>query len=266
MADWLAWDSDVVRDVIAAAVAAAGSTRRAARASDITEPTLRRLLRGQNRFTEQTAARLLRWLPRDSRNLLEGCCNRREIQALSSEESSRLLEMLGSFSRLAALRAPTPRARARESLYATLSRRKEIRLRFNVFENDLASRGLRVSAQGLRFMGLRAQLAYERVLGPLLDGEATGMEPTAQELAGHRVRQRPTGRDNPRRKGGRGRPSRLQRFLDLGMKRELILLDEGAWEDRIKRKAGAEREKAQREKEVRVSALEQFLLERGRVP
>jgi hypothetical protein len=242
--------------VIAAAVAAAGSTRRAARASGIAEPTLRRLLRGHNRFTEQTAARLLRWLPRDSRNTLEVCCNRREIQALSSEESFRLLKMLGSFSRLAALGGPTSRARARESLYATLSRLKEIRLRFNVFENDLTSRGLGVSAKGLRFMDLRAQLAYERVLGPLLDGEATGgVEPTAQELAGHKVRQRPTGRDNPRRKGGGGRPSRLHRFLDLGMKRELILLDQGAWENRIEQKAAA-----RKATDIRVKALELLLL------
>jgi hypothetical protein len=262
VADWQAWGSEIVRAEIAEAVALAGGIRAAARASGVDEATLRRLLPGQTdrplRFAEQTAKRLLKWLPRDARDTLEICCNRREIRTLGHEEQIRLLTVLGAAGHGTALEflgAPTTRARARESLYERLKEQREIELLFNGFENDLKRRNLSVSSKGLRLMEPRAQLAYERVLGPLLDGVAAGaMELTTDELAEHKVRQKLAGKDNPRRKGGTKRPSRLYRFLDLGMKRELILLDDGRWEDRIVQKAAK-----QTEREIRVKMLEIWL-------
>lgn len=276
MTGWKAQYPDGVREVVAAAVTAAGGMREAEQASGIGRRTLERLLQRVTRggvppqisFSEQTAIQLLRWLPQKDRIMLEVCCGRHSIQALNREERRRLANQLGeppplgvAFSSVGKMR--TARAMDRQNLYTTLRARKELRGLFDGFERDMTKRGLNVSPKGLPHMDFRAQLAYERVLGPLLDADASkGVEPTWEELAGHKVRLRPTGKAKvkPWRSGGSKRRSRLYRVLDWGMRRELVLLDQGAGEFRIVRALEAQRKKLIQREALRMMLFEETAL------
>lgn len=260
------------KQIVAAAVAEAGGIAAAEGHSGIDRRVLQKIIQPGKpvSFSQVTAQKFQRWLPLERYLALRFCCNRDDVAALQSREAYRLHRELGEVSRLAAAGFPsvealrTPRARERQEVYTKLREREDLRPLFSSFEASMQERGLRVSALGPMFMEPRAQLACERVLGPLLDAAATeGVEPTWEELARLKLRPKPTGtakvdgdgKVKPWRKGGSKRPSRLYRFLDLGMNRELILLNSGPRESRFVQAADS-----RREKEIRQRALEMSLL------
>jgi hypothetical protein len=260
MVSWWVSSPEVLRDLIAARVRAEGGQRPAEKASKVDQTTLWHILNPKKkrgvyrpyRIAERNAERLHKWLPPDDREVFKLCCQRPEVRRRRIEYLRRLQRQTGEMpparSRLADLIPPTredlrtPRARLRELFYNEL--RAYDPNPFDRFEQQLETLGLRAKGSAFRSKEERVWLAYERILGPFLDGAASaGIELTWQDLA----KTTPT----------RSKESNLHRFLDLGMRREILLLARRQ-ADRLEHQVAEDYEK-----EINRRILEMTLLGHG---
>lgn len=232
---WTIWDTRELSSVLKEAIEQAGGLAAAVNQSGIPRASFQRYLTAVDELTMKgrNAEKLLKWLTGPQRDWFAAHDPRPDAEAVGAREDLRLAKQLGSpQSRLTeaafGAKAGTVRARAREALYHTFKAHEETRTEVARLEASLKEAGLTVDPKR-PLADRQVCLAWDRVVGPLLDGEENdGITPRWQELLPAQVK---AGRESRRKKPPR--PSRLRKFLFLGVEREILLLERGTIHERV---------------------------------